>query len=326
MRRRRFIQLIGSSAFVRPRLSVAQSSTKPVVGILMSVSQTAAAAWIQAFEDGLQELGYIVPRDIDIAVRYPEGDNARLPGLAEELVHLKPKVILTTSVLSTRAAQQATAAIPLVNAILVDPIGFGFAASIAHPGGQVTGILASLDTLQGKQLEIGGEAIHGVTKVGFLYDTSNPPLATVARQLETAAASLNIMFVRADVSAAEDLDVALQSLSHEHVGLVFVPQSPLFFTERSRIAALAIATHLPTLYGFREHVEGGGLISYNISIRENFRRAATFIDKIMKGTKPEDLPIELPSKLELVVNLKTAKTLGITIPPALLVRADEVIE
>ena len=190
----------------------------------------------------------------------------------------------------------------------------------------MTGILASLDTLPGKQLEIGREAIHGVTKVGFLYDTSNPPLATVARQLETAAASLNIMFVRADVSAAEDLDVALQSLSHEHVGLVFVPQSPSFFTERSRIAALAIATHLPTLYGFREHVERGGLISYNINMRENFRRAAAFIDKIMKGTKPENLPIELPTKLELVVNLKTAKTLGITIPPALLVRADEVIE
>jgi putative tryptophan/tyrosine transport system substrate-binding protein len=132
--------------------------------------------------------------------------------------------------------------------------------------------------------------------------------------------------IHSDIYSADDLDAALQSLSHEHVGLVFVPQSPLFFTERSRIAALAIATHLPTLYGFREHVERGGLISYNINVRENFRRAAAFIDKIMKGTKPENLPIELPTKLELVVNLKTAKTLGITIPPALLVRADEVIE
>ena len=327
MRRRHFIQLIGSAALVRPRLSAAQSSTKPVVGILMSVSQSAASAWIQAFEDGLQELGYIVPRDIDIAVRYSEGDNARLPGLAEELVHLKPKVILTTSVLSTRTAQQATAAIPLVNALLVDPIGFGFAASIAHPGGQVTGILASLDTLPGKQLEIGLEAIPGVNKVGFLNDATNPALAAgVTPPVEAAAASLKIKLIHSDIYSADDLDTALQSLSHEHVGLVFVPQSPLFFTERSRIAALAIATHLPTLYGFREHVERGGLISYNINVRENFRRAAAFIDKIMKGTKPENLPIELPTKLELVVNLKTAKTLGITIPPALLVRADEVIE
>jgi len=203
---------------------------------------------------------------------------------------------------------------------------FGFAANVARPGGQVTGILVSLDTLPGKQLEIGREAVHGVTKIGFLYDTSNSALAIVAQRLEAAAASLNIMFVRADVSSPHDLDAALQSLSREHVGLVFVPQSPLFFTERSRIAALAIAAHLPTLYGFRQHVEAGGLISYNINTRENFRRAATFIDRIMKGTKPGDLPIELPTKLEFVINLKTAKTLGITIPPALLVRADEVIE
>jgi putative tryptophan/tyrosine transport system substrate-binding protein len=167
-----------------------------------------------------------------------------------------------------------------------------------RPGGQVTGILASLDTLPGKQLEIGREAVHGVTKIGFLYDTSNSPLAIVAQRLEAAAASLNIMFVRADVSSPHDLEVALQRLSDEHVGLVFVPQSPLFFTERSRIAALAIAIHLPTLYGFREHVEEGGLISYNINMRENFRRAATFIDKIMRGAKPGDLPIELPTKLE----------------------------
>ena len=221
---------------------------------------------------------------------------------------------------------QATAAIPIVNPLLVEPVVFGFAANDARPGGQVTGILVSLDTLPGKQLEIGREAVHGVTKIGFLYDTSNSALAIVAQRLEAAAASLNIMFVRADVSSPHDLDAALQSLSREHVGLVFVPQSPLFFTERSRIAALAIAARLPTLYGFREHVEAGGLISYNINTRENFRRAATFIDRIMKGTKPGDLPIELPTKLEFVINLKTAKTLGITIPPALLVRADEVIE
>ena len=252
-----------------------------------------------------------------------------MPGyqeLAEELVHLEPKVILATSVLSTRAVLQATAAIPIVNPLLVEPVVFGFAANDARPGGQVTGILASLDTLPGKQLEIGREAVHGVTKIGFLYDTSNSPLAIVAQRLEAAAASLNIMLVRADVSSPHDLEVALQRLSDEHVGLVFVPQSSLFFTERSQIAALAIATHLPTLYGFREHVEEGGMISYNINMRENFRRAATFIDKILRGAKPGELPIELPTKLELVVNLKTAKTLGITIPPALLVRADEVIE
>ena len=144
--------------------------------------------------------------------------------------------------------------------------------------------------------------------------------------MAAAAASLNITLIQSEVHNVDDLEVALQRLSHEHAGFVFVPQDPLFFTERSRIAALAIAARLPTLYAFREHVEEGGLISYSVDIRENYRRAATFVDKILRGAKPGDLPIELPTTLELVVNLRTAKTLGITIPPALLVRADEVIE
>jgi putative tryptophan/tyrosine transport system substrate-binding protein len=326
MRRRHFIQLIGSAVVVRPRASMSQSSTTPVVGILMATSQTQAAAWIQALQDGLQELGYVRHRDIDIAVRYSEGDNARFSGLAEELVHLKPKVILTTSTLSTRAAQHASAAIPIVNPMFYEPVALGFAASYARPGGQVTGIVVSLETLPGKQLEIALEAIPGVTKVGFLYDATNPFSAIPGRHLEAAAASRNVTFVRAEVSSADDLDVALKRLSDEGVGLVYVPQDPLFFTERSRIAALAIAMHLPTLYGLREHVEAGGLISYSVNTRENYRRAATFIDKILRGAKPGDLPIELPTKLELVVNLKTSKTLGITIPPAFIVRADEVIE
>jgi putative tryptophan/tyrosine transport system substrate-binding protein len=265
MRRRHFIQLIGSAAFVWPRLSAAQSSAT-VVGILMSTSERQAAAWIKAFQDGLQELGYVAHRDIEIAPRYSEGDNAQLPRLAEELVRLDPRVILTTSVLSTRAAQQATAVIPIVNPLLVEPVELGFAANYARPGGQVTGILVSLDTLPGKLLEIGLEAIPGATKVGFLYDTSSPPLAVVARHVEAAAASLNITLIQSDVHSVDDLGVTLQRLSHEHVGLIFVPRSPFFFNERSRIAALAIAAHLPTLYAFREHVEEGGLISYSINL------------------------------------------------------------
>jgi putative ABC transport system substrate-binding protein len=326
MRRRHFIQLIGGAAVVRPRSSMGQSSTTPVVGILMATSQTQASAWTQAFQHGLQKLGYVEHRNIEIALRYSEGDNARLPGLAEELVRLEPKVILTTSVLSTRAAQQATAAIPIVNPMLVEPVELGFAATYARPGGQVTGILVSLDTLPGKLLEIGLEVIPGATKVGFLNDASNPPLSIVARHLEAAAAALGITLIQSDVYKVDDLEAALQRLSHEHVELVFVPQSPFLFTERSRIATLAIAVHLPSLCAFREYVEEGGLISYSVNNRENYRRAATFIDKILRGAKPGELPIELPTKLELVVNLKTAKALGITIPPAFIVRADEVLE
>ena len=325
-RRRHFLHLIGSVVIVRPQGLWAQSSAKPVVGILMATSQTAASAWVEAFQHGLQELGYVAPRDIEIALRYSQGDNARLRVLAEELLRLEPKVILTTSVLSTQAVLQATTAIPIVNPLLVEPVVLGFAANDARPGGQVTGILASLDSLPGKQLEIGLEAIPGATKIGLLYDATNPPLATVVDHVKGAAALLNVTLIQSDVYSADDLHDALKRLSDDRVELVFVPQSPLFFTERSRIAALAIAAHLPTLYGFREHVEAGGLISYNINVRENYRRAATFIDKVLRGAKPGDLPIELPTALELVVNLKTAKTLGITIAPALLVRADEVIE
>jgi putative ABC transport system substrate-binding protein len=252
---------------------MSQSSTTPIVGILMITSQTQAAAWIEAFQDGLQELGYVRHRDIEFAVRYSEGDNARLSGLAEELVHLKPKVILATSILSTRAAQHAAAAIPIVNPNLYEPVALGFAASYARPGGQVTGIVGLLETLPGKQLEIALEAIPGVTKIGFLDDATNPPTAISAQHLEAAAASLNVTFVRAEASSADDLEIALKRLSDEGVGLVFVPSSPLFFTERSRIAALAIATHLPTLYAIREHVEEGGLIGYSVNLRENFRRS-----------------------------------------------------
>jgi putative tryptophan/tyrosine transport system substrate-binding protein len=326
MRRRHFIQLIGSAAVVRPQASMSQSSTTPVVGILMVTSQTQAAPLIEAFQDGLQELGYVRHRDIEIAVRYAEGDTARFSRLAEELVHLNPKVILPGSTLSTRAVQHASAAIPIVNPLLYEPVALGFAASYARPGGQVTGILVSVETLPGKQLEIALEAIPGVTKVGFLYDATNPFTAIPARHLEAAGASRNVTFVRAEVSSADDLDIALKRLSDEGVGLVYVPQDPLFFNERSHIAALAIAMHLPTLYGFREHVEEGGLISYSFNIRENYRRAATFIDKILRGAKPGDLPVEQPTKFKLVINLKTAKTLGLTVPPSLLARADEVIE
>jgi ABC-type uncharacterized transport system substrate-binding protein len=173
MRRRHFIQLIGSAAVVRPQLSMAQSSTKPVIGILVVTSPAAASSHIQSFQDGLRELGYVAHRDIEIAARYSDGDNARLPALAEELVHLKPKVILTGSTLSTRAAQHATAAIPIVNPMLYEPVALGFAANYARPGGQVTGIVVLLETLPSKQLEFGLEAIPGTTKVGFLYDVSD---------------------------------------------------------------------------------------------------------------------------------------------------------
>lgn len=325
MTRRDFVALV-AIATLRSQASTAGSPARQIVGILMPTSEMVASAWVQALQDGVREIGQPSDRDIEIKCRFSEGDNSRLPTLAEELVRLEPNIVVTASILSTRAVQQVTTAIPIVNPLLVEPVLMGFAVSEARPGGQVTGILASVESLPGKQLEIGLELIPSLTRVGFLFDASNPPLATVAQHVQAAAASLNITFIRSDVHGVDDLGVALQRLSREDVGLVFVPQSPFFFTERSRISAAAIAARLPTLYGFRERVMEGGLISYNIDIRENFWRTATFVDKILKGAKPRELPIELPTKLELVVNLKTARILGIAVPPALLTRADEVIE
>jgi putative tryptophan/tyrosine transport system substrate-binding protein len=326
MRRRAFLAFIGSAIIASPRAAMAQSARRPVVAGLFAGSQTTGAPWLQAFQAGFRELGYVEGRDIDIVWQYADGDTARFPGLAEKLIALDPKVIVTTSVLSTKAVQQKTATIPIVQPMLADPIGLGFAASYAHPGGQITGILITLDSLPGKQLEIGAEAIPGLATVGFLNNANNSGLAMVKRNEEAAAASRNITLIYADVHGADDLNNALQKLSNEHVGLVFVPQDPLFFSERRQIAALAIAAHLPTLYAFREHVEEGGLMSYSVNIRDNYRYAATFVDKILKGAKPGDLPIELPRELELAINLKTAKALGLTIPPLLLARADEVIQ
>ena len=226
----------------------------------------------------------------------------------------------------TFAVKQATETIPIICATLTDPIGFGLATTDARPGGQVTGILFTLDTLPGKQIEMALEAVSGVATLGMLVNTKNLAAQIPRRDAIAAAATLGIKPVLVDVRDADGLDAAFQVLAHAGVGLVFVLPDPLFVSERRRIAALASEAHLPTLFALREHVQEGGLLSYGIDVSEGFRRVASFVDKILKGAKPGDLPIELPTKFELVINLKTAKALGITVPATLLARADEVIE
>ena len=327
MRRREFVTLIGGAAAAWPLVTRAQSARRrPLIGLLQVQSLTGSARYTSEFLRGMAERGYVEGRDIDLERRYAAGDLNRLPALANELVKLKPDVILTSTSAAALAFTQVPQSIPIVATTMVDPIGFGLATSEARPGGQVTGILISSDTLPGKQLALALEVVPGAAKVGVLMNALNPTTAVYWAGIEAAAATLSIKPVRIEVRASDDLNAAFQTFVHEQVGLIFVAQDSLLLSERARIAALATAARLPTMYGLREHVEAGGLICYGFNVAENFRRAAMFVDKILKGAKAGSLPIELPVRLDLLVNLKTAKSIGLVISESFLVRADEVIE
>jgi putative tryptophan/tyrosine transport system substrate-binding protein len=288
------------------------------------VSQAVTKA--SAFAQRLQELGYVKGRDYEIEYRYADGDLARLPKLADELIRLKPSVILVTSSPAAVAAKQATATIPIVAASVVDPVSLGLAASYAHPKGNFTGIVGGWETVVGKQLELGFEMVPRAKVAGILINVAAATAAFLRRGGEIAAQAVPARLVPVEVRVPTDIDAAFQALTRERVSIVIVPTDPLFLSERRHIAELAIAAELPIVCGFREHVEDGALMSYGIDLRENLRHAAAYVDKILKGAKPADLPIEQPTKFELVINLKTAKALGLKIPEAFLLRADEVIE
>jgi putative ABC transport system substrate-binding protein len=327
MRRRDFVTLLGGAVAAWPLAARAQNlRQRPLVGSLMVQSLAHSARYASEFLRGMVELGYLEGRDIDLERRYAAGDLKRLPALASELVKLKPDVILTTTSAAALALTQVTQSIPIVATAMVDPVGFGLAASEARPGGQVTGILISLDTLPGKQLALALEVVPGAAKVGVLMNALNPTTAVYRAGIEAAAATLSTKPVPVEVRGSDDLDAAFQKFVHEKVELVFVAQDSFLLSERARLATLATAARLPTMHGLREHVEAGGLICYGINVAENHRRAATLVDKILKGAKVGDLPIELPVRLELLVNLKTAKSIGLVISESFLVRADEVIE
>jgi putative ABC transport system substrate-binding protein len=234
--------------------------------------------------------------------------------------------VIVTAGSAVATIKRSTATIPIVGVALTDLEGFGFVTSIAHPGGQVTGIIYTVDSLPGKQLQLALEVLPGASKIGLLLNVGNPYASLYRRNAEAAVASFARKLVPIEVRVPDDLDAAFQAWVRERVDLGLVFQDSLFLSERRRIAALATAARLPTMFGFREHVEDGGLMSYGIDLRESFRNGAIYVDKILKGATPGDLPLELPTKLELVINLKTAKSLGLTIPFAVLIRADEVIE
>ena len=326
MNRRSIITLLGGAAAWPNSVAAQPHARRALVAMLVAGTSAGYSGLVQAFRRGLEKLGYIEGRDLDIVERYSDGDPARLTALAGELVKLKPDVIVTTSTSSALAVKQATTVVPIVSAILTDPVGQGLAASEARPGGNVTGIQFTLKGLTGKQLDFAREVIPQTSSVGLLVhmkNASNPPQRSDA---EAAANASGIRLVPVDVDLADQLGVAFQAFASERVEWVIVLGDSLFVSERDQIAALAISLRLPTIFPDREVVAAGGLISYGIDNVANHERAAYYVDKILKGAKAGDLPIEFPTKLRLSINLKTAKTLGLDVPPMLLAIADEVIE
>ena len=286
----------------------------------------ASGRLVEAFLDGMRTHGYVEGRNFEIDYRWAEGHLKRISTLAEELIRSNPDLVLAGTVQAAVAASDATKTIPIVCPLLADPVQLGLIKSDARPGGNVTGLLLFVEGLPGKQLELVFDLIPGATMIGLVINPDNLNNVIQRRELEVAAAAKGIKIVSVEVRTPENTDSIFPMLAKERVDAAIVLRDSGFYNQRARLAASAMAVRLPTVYGFREHVEDGGLISYGISVPENLRRAADYVVKILKGARPGDLPIEFPTKLELVINLKTARVIGLEVPPTLLARADEVIE
>ena len=281
----------------------------------------------EAFEGGLRDLGWTPGSSILIEYRYAEGKSELLPELAAELVRLPVDVIVASAPMGVRAAQGATRTIPIVMSTLPDPIGEGFVASLARPGGNTTGLTLDSEELSGKQLELLKEALPRLSRVGVLRNPRSPGYDVAKAQLEAAARRLKLEVKDFPVSRREDLATTFAAMSQAGVGAILVRRDVLVVERyRAEVVALAAQRRLPAMYNFRQFPDSGGLMSYGANVNDIQRRSAGFVDKILKGAKPADMPIEQPTKFELVINLKTAKALGLTIPPSLLLRADQTIE
>ena len=327
MERRTFIGVIAGGLFAAPLATEAQQPGKVWrIGVLETTSVALNAANLEAFRQGLRELGYVERQNYVIEYRSADGRPERFPDLAAELVRLKVDLILTRGTPAALAAKNATRTIPIVMATSGDPLGTGVVSSLARPGGNVTG-LSSIDAeLVGKRLELLKEAIPGIARIALVLNLSNPALATQRKQIEAAARSLGVQPQFLDVRKPEDLGRAFDTAVKQRADAVHVGLDTLTLTNLRRIVDLSAKHRLPSIYSSRDFVDAGGLMAYGMSRREAYRHAATYVDKIFKGAKPGDLPVEQSTKFEFVINLKTAKALGMTIPPALLSRADEVIQ
>ena len=325
MRRREFITLFGSAAAGWPLATHAQQPAMPVVGFLQIGPAAAWADRVEALRAGLRQLGYVEGKNLIVEFRWAETVD-QLPKLAAELVRMNVDVIFAPASTETEAARQATKTIPIVFANHADPVGVGHVASLARPGGNITGLSVLLTDLVAKQLEILKEAVPQATRISVLFSPTAPSHRPALQALETAGQTLGVQLQLVPVRTVEDFDGAFAMMAREHVGGCLVVAAPIFFSHRARVAELALKHLLPATFGGREYVEAGGFMTYSSDLNDLVRRAAAYIDKILKGAKPADLPVEQASKYELIINLKTAKALGLEVSPMLLGRADQVIE
>jgi len=327
MRRRELIALLGGMvALSWPGAVWGQQRTKRLIGLLGAASPASGKPQYEAWVGGLRELGYVEGRDYDIASKWAFGVAERLPALAKELVQFKPDVIIAAPTPAVVALRNKTASIPIVSFMLADEVRLGLVTSDARPGGNVTGLSMRLDGMVSKQLELATELVPAAKITGVLLNPASADAANQLAEAKAASGTLKLSLVLVEARSPSDISAAFQQFRNGGAQVVVVLYDALFFQERKRIADAAIAGGLPVMYAARDHVTDGGLSSYGISLRENARRLAAYIDKIFKGAAPGDLPVEFPTKLELVINLKSANALGLTVPPTLLARADEVIE
>ncbi len=319
--------VLAVSLVLAPLAVEAQQVGTRRIGLLETSSPSPARVQLwETLRQRLRELGYLEGQNIAFESRFAEGKPDRLPGLAAELVALKVDVIVTSGTPASLAAKQATLTIPIVMAQLADPVGSGLVASLGRPGGNVTGLSTQDADLSGKRLEMLREVVPKVSRLAVLIDETNPGTMLIARGTQAAARSVGVQLQSLGVRGPADLDRAFSAMKKARAGALIVESSSMFFTWRTQLADLALKNRLPTMFAQMEYAEAGGLMAYSVDFLDLFRRTATFVDKILKGAKPADLPIEQPTKWELVINLKTAKALGLTIPPTLLLRADHVIE
>jgi len=319
--------MLGSAAAL-PLAARAQPTAKvPRIGWLSPGSATSDENFLGSFRDGLRELGWAVGQNIAIEPRWAEGKFERLPDLAAELVRLKVDVIVANVTQASLAAKHATTTIPVVMVGVGDPLGSGLVDSLARPGGNVTGPSSMLAEASVKQLALLKETVPRASPVAVLWNPANPVWQKAAlRETEAAARAMGLRLQLLGARGPDELEEAFAGMTRERAGALFVPADIIFVRHARQMAELAARHRLPAMYGFREHVEAGGLMSYAANFAVMFRRAATFVDKMLKGAKPGDLPVEQPTKFELVINLRTSKALGITIPQSVLQLADEVIQ
>ena len=325
MKRRAFLSLVGGAAAGWPLSIRAATGKQPVIGFMVSGSQASYAQNVAGFVQRLRELGWTDGDNVAIVYRWAEGMNERYPEIAAEFVKLNVDVIVTSGSEGIGAAKEATLTIPIVFAVTADPVAIGLVESLAHPGGNVTGLSGQTTDFAGKEIELLRELVPGLQRLAILTNPNSPGMMVETRSVLAAAQTVGLDVVTLTVRQAEEITPAFDGLKNKADAIYCVP-GPLMTVNRVRIVTLALAAKLPAIYGGRDYVEAGGLISYGPDLVDNYRRAANFVDKILRGAKPADIPVEQPTKLLLYANRTTARALGLTIPQSILLRADDLIE